>query len=657
MHNLLRRIYNLQFPIYNFQHKALTHATFLLVFVISYLVFGIPAAHAAGEFSTSYKVRYDVNDTGGTTVSQNITLRNNTTNFYADKFELKIGSTKVENVKASDSAGPLQIDTKFENNVTTIAVKFNQKVIGIDKTLPWTLSYSSNELASRSGQIWEVSIPRLAKSQDIENYSATVSMPVSFGPIAFAVPDPQTSNKLGSIQEFTYSKDQLEKSGIAMSFGTKQVFGFTLNYYLDNPNLTARIEQITLPPDTDYQKVVLEKIEPRPFNVTVDSDNNFIGQYQLAPKESIKIKATGYVEVFSRPFRNIYRPLTPAQKTTYTAGQKYWEIDNQFIKQKAAELKTPRAIYDFVSSYLSYNENRLNQARIDRKGAAAAVLSPKDSVCMEFTDLFIAIARAAGIPAREVEGYAYTQNTRLRPLSLELANGDVLHAWPEYWDKELGWVQIDPTWGTTSGGLDYFDKLDFNHITFIQRGESSTYPYPAGSYKKDGEQSKKDLFVDFAVELPTVTSTPSLGLTVPDKILAGIPVKITALARNIGTSSIINQTLTIDAGKLKKSGQIENPQQIKGHLLENEINILPPFGQQEFEVSLQGTNIWQKINDVITVNYFTSQIAQPVEIIPVYSVLFLKSFLIVLGLAMTLIVLGLLLYKKFVSKKHIKLSD
>ena len=630
--------------------------SFVLLFIIHNSYFIIPV-HAEGEFSTSYKVRYDVNDTGGTTVSQNITLKNNTTNFYADKFELKIGSTKVENVKAADTAGTMETETKFENNVTTISVKFNQKVIGVGKTLPWTLSYSSNELASRSGQIWEVSIPRLAKSQDITDYSATVSTPVSFGPIAFTVPDPLTHTKFGSTQEFTFDKTQLENSGIAMSFGTKQVFSFTLNYYLDNPNLTARTEQITLPPDTDYQKIVLESLEPKPLNVTVDNDNNFTALYKLEPKQNVNVKATGYVEVFSKPFRNIYKPLTSAQKAAYTAGQKYWETDNSFIRQKAAELKTPKAIYNFVSSYLSYNENRLNQPRIERMGAAAAVLSPKDAVCMEFTDLFIAISRAAGIPAREVEGYAYTQNSRLRPLSLALENGDVLHAWPEYWDDQQGWIQIDPTWGTTSGGLDYFDKLDFNHIAFIQRGESSTYPFPAGSYKKDGRQDKKDIFIDFAVELPNVTSTPSLSLVLPDKILAGIPIKITAVARNIGTSSIINQTLTLDATKLKKSGQVENPQQTSSDLFSASINVLPPFGQLEFPVNLQGTNFWQKVNDVITLSYFSTQIAQPVEIIPIYSFIFLKSFLISIGLAIALIALGLILYKKFVSKKHIKLHQ
>ncbi|MBI3341744.1 transglutaminase domain-containing protein [Candidatus Curtissbacteria bacterium] len=626
-----------------------------LFFSLLSTVYGLlSTVHAAGEFETSYNVQYQIDDTGKAIVNQKITLKNKTTNFYADKFELKIGSTKVENVKAADTAGPLQTEVKFENNLTTIAVKFNQKVIGIEKTLPWTLSYESNELASRSGQIWEVSIPRLAKSDDIGTYDATVSVPTTFGPVAFAVPNPITSAKTGATQQYSFNKDQLELSGIAMSFGTKQVFSFSLNYYLENRNLTAQTQEIALPPDSNYQKIVLQKLEPAPLDVIVDSDNNFKALYKLEPKTDLNIKAEGYVEVFSQPFRNIYEKLTPAQKQKYTEAQRYWETDNNFIKTKAEELKTPEAIYKFVSTYLSYNEDRLKQAKLERKGAAAAALSPKDAVCTEFTDLFIALARSAGIPAREVEGYAYTQNERLRPLSLTLQNGDILHAWPEYWDDKLGWVQVDPTWGSTSGGLDYFNKLDFNHITFVERGISSVSPFPAGSYKKPGQGNTKDVNINFAVELPNITATPSLNLIFPKPILAGIPTKVTAEVKNIGTSSIISEDLILRTQALKKTGGFESP---SGGTNEHEsiqkIYILPPFANRSYQFTLQGTNFWQKIGDTLVLSYFNSQISAPVEVIPIYSLVFLQSFLIVLVIAIFLILAGLFLYKKF-GNKHPK---
>jgi len=54
-----------------------------------------------------------------------------------------------------------------------------------------------------------------------------------------------------------------------------------------------------------------------------------------------------------------------------------------------------------------------------------------NAVCLEYTDLFVTLARAAGIPSRSIEGFAYTKNSRLRPLSLV---DDVLHAWVQYYD-------------------------------------------------------------------------------------------------------------------------------------------------------------------------------------------------------------------------------
>jgi hypothetical protein len=127
-------------------------------------------------------------------------------------------------------------------------------------------------------------------------------------------------------------------------------------------------------------------------------------------------------------------------------------------------------------------------------GAISALKYPSQAICMEFTDLFIAIARAAGIPAREVNGYSYTENPELQPLSLV---ADVLHAWPEYYDKEKGvWIPIDPTWASTSGGINYFDKLDLRHFTFVNHGQSAITPYPPGSYKL-GPNPQKDVYVSF----------------------------------------------------------------------------------------------------------------------------------------------------------------
>lgn len=595
---------------------------------------------AQGEFETDYKVFYAVETNGKTNVTQEIALKNKTANYYADKFELKIGSTKVENVKAKDNLGLLDVNVKFEDNLTSISVKFNQKIIGVGKTLPWTLSYTSSELATKSGQIWEISIPRLAKAADIGSYQATVSIPISFGPVAFTTPTPKNINKLSGRQEFAFDKDQLIQSGISMSFGQKQVFSFSLNYHLENNNLTSQFAQIALPPDNNYQKIVLEKLDPRPLNVLVDDDGNFLAKYKLSPRSNLDVTASGFVEVFSKSFRRIKKDLTGEERSRYTQPQKYWETDNVLIKDKASQLKTPRQIYDFVVDTLTYSKERLSQPKIERLGALKALSSPKDAVCMEFTDLFIALARAAGIPAREIEGYAYTQNERLRPLSLTLPEGDILHAWPEYWDDQLGWVQVDPTWASTSGGLDYFNVLDFNHITFVQRGISSTYPYPAGAYKRQENLGKKSVFVSFAQDLPTPTLTPSLSLYVPQKIVSAIPVRAEATVANIGSTSIIDQKLSLTTDKLENKS-----------MPKIELDILPPFAQRDFIFTLQAKGLFLNTQDTLVLSFADAQISKPVKILPIYIVIFSRGLVISLVIAILIIGSGYFFFRKIKDKQ------
>ena len=604
----------------------------------------VPAAHAEGEFETDYSVNYSINGEGKTSVKQDIVLKNKTPNFYADRFELKIGSTQVSDVTASDNTGVLETEIKFEDNLTTIGVVFNQKVIGTGKTLQWTLTYTSSELATKNGQIWEVSIPRLARSTDIGKYDAQVVVPRTFGPKAFAVPTPQDEITTSKSQTYLFNKDQLLESGIAMSFGEKQVFSFKLNYFLENNNVTSQIKEITLPPDNNYQQIVLEKLEPEPLDVIVDDDDNFIARYKLPARGSLDIVAEGFVEVFHKPFRKINAELTTEEKSSYVQPQRYWETDNGFIKDKANELKTAEKIYEFVVNFLSYNQDRLNQPNIFRKGAQAAIDSPQDAVCMEFTDLFIAIARAAGIPAREVTGFAYTQNERLRPLSLALNEGDILHAWPQYWDDEKGWVQIDPTWGSTSGGLDFFNKLDFNHITFTQRGKSSTNPVPPGAFKRSAQTSQKTVFVEFAQDLPQATINPELSFDAPQKALSGIPTKVGASVKNSGSTTIYNQNLALATSILKSSGESNY-----------EIKMLPPFAKRVFDFRLTNGNLLLKGNDTLVLSYAGSEISKPISIRPFYNLFFSGTFLVSIVSVFIIIFIGFLFYKKLRKKGKIGL--
>jgi transglutaminase-like putative cysteine protease len=70
---------------------------------------------------------------------------------------------------------------------------------------------------------------------------------------------------------------------------------------------------------------------------------------------------------------------------------------------------------------------------------AAETFAEKRGTCQGLTHVFIAIARALGMPARYVSGYLH------RPDGVAVQDGG--HAWAEAHVPELGWVGFDPAEG------------------------------------------------------------------------------------------------------------------------------------------------------------------------------------------------------------------
>lgn len=148
------------------------------VLVVFLLLLGLPKhAFAASEFATSYDVLYDVGEDGVTTVTEKVTLKNLTSQYYANQFKLTIGATQISDIKGSDPGGALNISSEQKDTSTTLSVKFNQQIAGIGKTLPWTLSFKSKDFAQKLGKVWEVRAPRISATSNLSSYNLTLASP------------------------------------------------------------------------------------------------------------------------------------------------------------------------------------------------------------------------------------------------------------------------------------------------------------------------------------------------------------------------------------------------------------------------------------------------------------------------------------------------
>ena len=275
------------------------------------------------------------------------------------------------------------------------------------------------------------------------------------------------------------------------------------------------MSQITLPPDTEWQRLRYEQIEPLPEKIETDPDGNWIATYRLDPNADILVSIRAKAQL--KLTRNNLVP-TPIETQAYVNAQDFWQVKEKTIQDLATNLNSAKDIYHLTTEKLDYTQADLS-LDIRRLGAVEALLKPDQATCQEYTDLFIALARAKNIPARRAIGFANTQNTKLKPVSFV---ADILHTWPVYFDEATHqWQQIDPTWADTTGGTDYFSEFDLNHIVFAFNGLSSTTPYPAGSYQAESKPTK-DVRVKVIDRFPD--PEPNIELQVQPVVVAGIAI-------------------------------------------------------------------------------------------------------------------------------------
>lgn len=590
---------------------------------------------ADSNFTTDYNVTYTVGSNAQTHVGINATLTNLTDGYYASSYSIQVGFVDIKNVVAYDSGGSINPKITKDTKGSTITVTFNQRSVGLNSKLNFNVAFDTNEIAENLNNTWNVNIPGIANQEDFSSFNSTVIYPSFLGSPTYIKPTLLNQTVLSSGNKLLFTKKDLGNSGISIAFGSFQVYDFNLTYHLENKNLFPVSTEIAFPPSTNYQDVAIDNVSIKPNNVTLDKDGNWLAQYVLSPSKEYDINVIGKVKVYLNPKTE---SIDNNSIQEYLKPQTHWESDNQKLVSLAKNLKTPYAIYQYVVKSLSYDFSRI-QSNSPRLGALQALNKPSSAVCLEFTDLFIALSRAAGIPAREIDGYAYTNNTHERPLSI---TEDVLHAWPEYYDfDKKTWIMVDPTWGNTTGGIDYFNALDFDHIAFVIKGENSNYPIPAGGYKFSGTQKSKDVNVSIGTAFDTSTPKIYTNIQIADNILSGLPFGGGVKVFNRGALLIPKQKVEVVTNFLTPKNQSLSSLDI------------PPFGYAYIPFSFKTVPILTNKTDTIRITVDNNTTYKNIRLIPFFvNKMFILGGLLFVSLGIILSLIAYLLRRLPLSKQR-----
>jgi len=594
---------------------------FFIFFLLGFW-FSFPAlVKAENDFKIIYFADYKVTGENDlvTQVDFRIQVINLRSDIYIKKFSLAFPrSFTVNNLSISDDVGPVVATVSADGLKTKIDLEFNHPQIGRGVQNNFYLKFTQENIIKNTGNIWEMILPAIENKDDTE-YKISLTLPDNTQKkLALAKPRPTriVGNKI--------FWDNPQSKTIYGIFGDTQLYQAELVYHLKNPNYTFVYTDLALPPDTAHQKLYLSSLDPQPKEVLLDEDGNYLARYVLNPSENKVMVFKGYIELSIKDRTEVIEfnnQQIDNQKKYLLNQNKYWKIQSLDKIQKLPQMLD---IYKYVVNYLDYDYAKIS-LKNERLGAEAVLKKPDQAVCVEYSDLAIALARENGIYAREIQGYAFSQETELRPISFTT---DVLHSWVEYYDKNnWRWIQVDPTWQDTSG-IDYFNSLDLNHIAFAIHGKDDSYPLPAGMYKTDN--SRDILIVPTAQKINENIKIDVSPISLPQSINDKDSYKTKIIITNRSNVFLYNMPIEIRADKI-------------GFNYQKTIAVLAPLQKKELEINYQAKVKNLQIKDKVQIFVQGNEaISQEVKIMPYVYDIAIKVAMVIVGLTVIYLIIRLL---------------
>lgn len=475
----------------------------------------------------SKTITYDLSEDNVVNITYQINLVNEDPNSYIAKYTLSTGIEIITNISARMNDGQqLSYFVRKSDGAKTIEVIFPQPN-RFQRDVNWTLSFSSNEPAKKIGKVREVTVPGFIGEQEL---SVIVKWPKKFGNTNYVSSSPsevrEENNKFVNI----FTDPQIKDTGVFLSIGETQLYDFAYKYQLKNDESARMRANITLPPDYQNQQIFFNKADPEPDNTFRDEDGNYIIEYIIEPDEEYEVSITGTAQLTSTDGEFI----SEFEPDLYLKKDLYWETDNREIETLANEItagkdsnfEKAQAIYDYVARELKYNENALTEIKRVRLGAAEVLKNKKDAICQEFTDLFVTLCRAAGVPSRMLAGYTTAG------IGYDLPP-NTLHAWAEFYSDDGSWIPVDPTWQSTSEGFNFFGNVGLNHFVLAIRGSDSENPPLVLSFISS-DDTTDNLRIN-----PVDVSAKRSGNIILD---AEMPDEIATLKKSSGKITVFNDT-------------------------------------------------------------------------------------------------------------------
>ncbi len=205
---------------------------------------------------------------------------------------------------------------------------------------------------------------------------------------------------------------------------------------------------IALPENRDNQKILEKTIfNLKPNKIMTDRWGQKTAFFQftnIKPGETVDIQATTLAETYDVRYflypenMGSLSDIPQDIKDKYLADNEKYQINNELIQKTVKEVvgdeTNPYWIMRKLQQYLIGHLHYVMDGAWD---TAPTVINNGHGYCSEYSFVFIALCKAAGLPTR------YVGSTWIKR---DLASMDeVYHRWVEVYLPNYGWIPIDPT--------------------------------------------------------------------------------------------------------------------------------------------------------------------------------------------------------------------
>jgi hypothetical protein len=519
------------------------------------LIFFLSIIFSLFSSETSAKIRIDVSRTYEITMDNRMlvqevhTIRNNSENLWipanenasfqilgfriSDSDESDRLKNALESARVTNELGTnLNFTSEMSENQVIIKVPYGTDLLP-GEVRRFTFNYSHEGLIFRNGAIRDGYIHAFSPDFQFENantefnFETTMVFSKDMPEVNFVIPEPNSVNELAGKVHYNFSQQSLIDQFVWIQFGVEQNYRFEITQKIsptdERPTGFINRYEMVIPRDIlgpiVNQRVYFDKIEPDPIGIYSDDLGNIIGVFEFSSHEEKLVTIDGYAVVSIDNHIELNELVTEISDISQTIVGKnihtapFWEVDAPEIKRQAFKIAPDETnvfrltdeIYTFVIETIDYST--VKRFGINNRQGALATLNGGAAVCMEYSDLFLALMRARGVPTRAVFGYGY--DPRVDSAEQEA------HQWVQvYMPGVDAWIDVDVTWGESG------DKLiggDLNHFyTHVATVEPNTPP----AFSRFGYSDGGELFApEFKIETIEAIPIDLRLLSTPDGLL------------------------------------------------------------------------------------------------------------------------------------------